>query len=570
MFTLIDPGQKRLFDPYETVFSPPAYKRVLGGWQGVFRQVILELLPAKQLATHFHPTLGRPSIELYASAGLIFIKEFKGWTETEAIEAFLFNSDIHYALNLEPGPQSLCERTLERHLRLFQEDELAQEVMHDVTQRLVQELDLRVDKQRLDSTHVFSDMARFARTRLMGVTIKRFLTQLQRHEPEAYQELPEKLRQRYAPAAHKLFGQVGQDAESRSRLRQEVAEDMHLLVERFANQPAVAGRSTYKALAKVFEQQCEVELDKVKVKDKTGGNCVQNPSDPDATFDGKKGPGYQVQLAETCHPDNEVQLITAALPQTAVDSDAASLQPVLEDLKETDLLPEEMMADTSYTSDENVQLAASYGVELVGPVPGQKEDPHRLNADDFVINEETKEVETCPAGQAPVHSEYDAVKEQTKVTMPASACGGCPFRQECPVQPRGPDYELKYTDKERRLDERRREEATEPFRERYARRAGIESTNSGLKRRLKMGRLRVRGRRAVFTALTLKVAGWNILRASKSKKMRQKVREKAAQGVVFSPGGIAVRWFQTPIGARPPLNLDWRPHGRIAHHALAA
>ena len=49
----------------------------------------------------------------------------------------------------------------------------------------------------------------------------------------------------------------------------------------------------------------------VVVKAKTGGDCVQNPSDLDATYSGHKGPGYQAQLAETCAPENEEQLITA-------------------------------------------------------------------------------------------------------------------------------------------------------------------------------------------------------------------------------------------------------------------
>jgi len=43
----------------------------------------------------------------------------------------------------------------------------------------------------------------------------------------------------------------------------------------------------------------EIALAAGKLKVKTGGDCVQNPSDLDATYDGHKGPGYQVQLAET-------------------------------------------------------------------------------------------------------------------------------------------------------------------------------------------------------------------------------------------------------------------------------
>ena len=58
------------------------------------------------------------------------------------------------------------------------------------------------------------------------------------------------------------------------------------------------------------------------------------------------------------------------------------------------------------------------------------------------------------------------------------------------------------------------------FAERYATRSGIESTNSGLKNRLGLERLRVRGRGSVFRVILHKVAGWNVLRAAASKKLR--------------------------------------------------
>ena len=125
----------------------------------------------------------------------------------------------------------------------------------------------------------------------------------------------------------------------------------------------------------IFGQQCELSGETVVVKTKTGGDCVQNPSDPDATYDGHKGPGYQVQIAETCVPSNEVQLITAALPQTACESDAAAVVPMLDQLEQGARLPEELLGDTLYTGDENVQAAAARGVDLVGPVPGLRRRP---------------------------------------------------------------------------------------------------------------------------------------------------------------------------------------------------
>jgi hypothetical protein len=234
-----------------------------------------------------------------------------------------------------------------------------------------------------------------------------------------------------------------------------------------------------------------------------------------------------VPIAETCHPDNAVQLITAALPQTAVASDAHALAPVLADLAQQGLLPETMLADTSYGSDENQQLAAASGVELVSPVSGAKVDADRLNVDDFATDA-AGHVVSCPAGRVPLLVVSDAETGTTTVHMPKEACADCPFRKECPITETRDGYRLKYDDKQRRLEERRREEATPAFRERYARRSGIESTNSGLKRRLDLGQLRVRGSPSVFHALLLKIAGWNLLRAAVATKVRKLVAQKVA------------------------------------------
>ena len=109
-------------------------------------------------------------------AGLVFLADFFDWTAAEAAKAYIFRSDVQYALNLEPGV-AISSRTVERYQALFRDDELAAQLFHDVTIHLAAELELDVTQQRLDSTHVFSHMATFGRTRLMAVAIKRFLTQ---------------------------------------------------------------------------------------------------------------------------------------------------------------------------------------------------------------------------------------------------------------------------------------------------------------------------------------------------------------------------------------------------------
>ena len=109
---LEDPRQSELFDVFADILAPVAYRRLTSGWQHVFRQAILKLMPAGKLAEHFDPQLGRPTKELYSMAGLLFIMEFRNWTHEEAADAYMFNIDSQYALNLQPENQSLCRRTI--------------------------------------------------------------------------------------------------------------------------------------------------------------------------------------------------------------------------------------------------------------------------------------------------------------------------------------------------------------------------------------------------------------------------------------------------------------------------
>ena len=378
------------------------------------------------------------------------------------------------------------------------------------------------------------------------------------------------MRLRYELAQSQLFGNAT-DAEARQRSRQQAAEDLLWVIEHFADQPTMTGRQSYKALLTIFSQQCEVIEGKVTVRAKTGGNCMQNPSDAYASYDGHKGPGYQAQIAETCSSENEVQLITAALPQTACEPDEGAVVPMLDQLEKANLLPEEMLADTLYTNDENVQAAAEFGVDMIGPVPGRApESSEALTIDDFAVDERTGIVGACPAGHEPLSCTYDEQTGKTKLEMAAGACAACPFRNQCPiVNTQEGRYVLEYTDKQRRLAARRREQETDVFKQRYAMRSGIESTNSGLKNRLGLGRLRVRGRGSVFRVIWHKLAGWNVLRAAAAKKLRGwvadqmarmlKRRESAPFGTCFGaflrldehPGHVLRRVWPPSDGLRP-------------------
>jgi hypothetical protein len=534
MHTINNPEQISLFDPLGAL--PASHLSALADSpEGIFRMALLKVMPVEKLAKKFSADMGAPSKELYAMAGLVLMKEFRNWTVAQTIDAYMWNTKVHLALNINDSFPTLSERSLYRYLAFFADDEekLAQLAMERVTSALIEIGELDISEQRLDSTHIFSNMAIFGRTRLMGVAVKRFLTQVKRHDRSAYDLLDEDLRKRYEPSQGRLFADTTKEKSSEPylRLRSQVAEDMYRLISIFEQHEKLSKATSFAALKRIFGEQCEVIDEKIEVRKKTGGRVMQNPSEPDGTYSGHKGPGFQAQFSETCATVNEFQIIASALPQTAADSDQTSVVPVLDDLEAADRLPKSLLTDCGYNSDANVEAAAERGVELVSPtkensdlVSHENEIAESLTLDDFVFEEETERVVTCPAGHQPESSTYDETTQKTKTIMPAKTCASCDFSGECPIRRTNGQYQLEHTGKDRRLASRRREEMTDAFRERYAKRAGIESTNSGIKQVTGIGRLRVRGMPRVSMAIYLKVAGWNVLRAASSRKIREKVR----------------------------------------------
>jgi hypothetical protein len=385
-----DLAQNALFDSasldacswWVTDLDDSARRHLEENWQGLFRRSLLRLMPVEKLGARFSPDFGRPTKELHAMAALVFIMEFKNWTVEEAVDAYIYDNSIydnsiHYALNLGNRHNYLCTRTIEDYRARVRQDESAGAVFLEVTRTLVDALDIDIKRQRLDSTHLLSDMASFGRTKLLGIGVKRLLCAIKRHVPESYTTPGTELRERYEPAIGRLFGEASATKEGRAAAQLQVAHDMHQLIETFADEPRINTRSTYRALTRLFAEHCEIKEGKINVRAKAqdangqSAHTLQNPSDPDAGYDGHKGPGYQVQLSETSAEANPVQLIVGCLPQSAGEQDVAALPLVLEQLQSNRMLPEELAADTAYGSDENHEYAKSNGIALISPVPGQ-------------------------------------------------------------------------------------------------------------------------------------------------------------------------------------------------------
>jgi hypothetical protein len=401
-----------------------------------------------------------------------------------------------------------------------------------ITDKLAKLFKVTTDHQRVDSVHIKSNMRRLGRIGIVTSTIHKFLVNLKRGHKELFDTIDEGIIDTYLSQESLHCFSMVKPSESAKTLAS-VSNDLFHLVEQFKDHPDITAMHSYKLLERVLKEQCTVSEDGTQVHVKRPkeipSDSLQNPSDPDATYSGHKGQGYQVQVMETYGTEKETRdknlnLITHVHVEPAHESDAHALIPAIESSKQRGLAPEELLADALYGGDENCQKAAQQGVELISPTKGTKEKGG-ISLSDFALNEQG-DVISCPQGHMPVKTK----KKKTRHTLAFDShhCRTCPFQEACPVKKGKKYHYLRYTDKEMRLAQRRAYEHTDEFQDRYRWRAGVEATMSEYDRKTGVKHLRVRGFKAVRFCATLKAVAVNIFRATAVRKALNTA--KAAHG----------------------------------------
>jgi len=508
-----DLSQPRLLSRFDDLLSGMALKKLERSWQGLFRRTILALVPVDIVEGKFSRTMGCPTKELYSICGLLLMMEFFAWSEEEALLAYMTRLDVQYALNIESDKPTLSIRTLERYRQYLRKKDFAQASMNRITEALIKELGLDLSEQRLDSTHVLSNMASWTRKRLLFEVIKSFLKQVKRHDGFRYEELDKELRERYEHNNGWIFGETSPIKLQRNgkvyTTEEQLGYDMETLMRIFCGQEKFSNMTTYKDLVRVFTEQFTSNDGKAELKAHTGGKVLVNPSDRDAEV-GHKGVGYQVQVTESCSAQNEIQLVTNVLPQGASASDMTSLPAVVEKLKELDRLPGTMLADQGYGSDGNYVECAENGVNLQAPTPPKPKN--KVGLDECEFDAKLKML-TCPAGGRPMKREYSQGKG--RALFHQNICDKCPLKTQCRVQKQGKqNYVFSYTDADLRTRERRKFEATSEFKEKYPRRGGIEGLFGRLKQFTQLRRLRCRGQSAVYCSIYAIFTMHNVMQAA--------------------------------------------------------
>lgn len=482
------------------------------GWTHIFRTKVLKMIPESRFAELYSATMGRPNFPVAILVALSVLKEMLDLTDEALMSALRFDLRFHYALGLTLEETELSSRTLYYFRARVVGSEAVAATFDEVTDGIIVELGLDTSRQRHDSTHIRSNMANLTRLGLFTRTMEHFVAGLAKAFPTHHQALPEEIIKRYG-VRHGRFADA-KSSEGRRRL-ETAALDLWTLVERFRGEGPVCALPEYQLLERLLREQCDLREGDgeppVVLKDpkEIASDSLQSPFDPEASYDGHKGVGYQVQISETCAAGNPIQVLTRVDVEPAHRSDQHALMPAIEELAERGCKPKEMFADTAYNSGANLIEAAEHGVELMAPTPG-KADPDAIGLGHFDLDLTTLTVRGCPQGEAPVRDRLGADGETHNLLFDPERCGRCELALDCPagkekgrlrVEP--VDVALAYS---------RAREESEAFKQAYAIRAGIEATNAEAKTAHGLDKVWSRGVERVTFAATMKTLACNVKR----------------------------------------------------------
>lgn len=526
MLTLRDHRSGDLFDPWEHL-GPQRRRLLEQGWSGVFRDYLLKHLPVKELAASFQDDFGRPSKDLYVALGALILQQLHDLTDQQTTEAVALNIAWHYALDIRREPDAyLCERTLRNYRSKILMLGLDEVLFRTLTDKLIAAVGVDTSKQRLDSTAVRSAIRGLTRLGILVEATSKFLRELRRKHPNRYTDVDAEVLRKYVERQGGGCFADTRPSESRQRLP-EAAQDVYALVEQFRLTEA-ATLESFQLLQRIFHEQCEIPDDSaapVAVRPPRSSDCdgVVSPADPDARYNKHRGVGYLVQIMESFAEDDSTagdeeqpprpDLITHVAVDQLTMHDQDALEPALDDTAQRGWKPNELLADSHYGSNECLAKGQKRHVEIISPAMTAKgKRQGKLTLEDFELDDQGRVVR-CPAGQEPVETSVADVRIQA--LFDSAVCQACPQRGDCPAAAVGRNEQRwQYNHDRVKQRERRLQNASEEFRQRYRWRAGIEATMSRFKHQMAMAHLRVRGMAKVTYAAMLRALGLNIFRVA--------------------------------------------------------
>lgn len=456
------------------------------------------------------PVRGKPAWSPGRLVLVLVLQFVEGLTGRQAAEAVRARIDFKYALGLRLDDPGFDFSVLsEFRDRLVQADAGRRVLDGILAAARDNGLLTGRGKARTDSTHVLSAARDMCWLEMVAETLRAALDALAAAAPDWLAEVAEPdWFWHYATRAEDSRFPKAQA--KRDETGRRVGTDGMRLLEAVTSPGAPAGLRAVpevEVLRQMWVQQFHLVEGEVRRRDPKdrppGAMRLVTPYDIEARGSVKRDTmwdGYKVHLTETCGGDTP-DLITNVATTDATVSDFDLVLAVHAALAERRLLPGEHLVDTGYVTARHIVAAQrDHSVDLVGPMMPGTGWQNRAGASAagfpigaFTIDWDRRTV-ACPGGKNSTRWAREPVRDKVEIRVQFSKtdCGPCKVKDSCT---RGPRRELTFQDRDLHevLHQRRAEQETDAWKERYKMRAGVEGAISQAVSRCGLRRSRYRG-----------------------------------------------------------------------------
>jgi len=485
----------------EHQFPVGVVKRLDHSWAPPFRKLIFEKIDEQRYAGLYSEKDSRPNFPVNIWVALEIVKWLFDYTDEELLDQFHFNLLCSWAVGLNNlGNVTLSERTVYYNRERLLDFEvktgrnLLEEEFKSITDEVITKLKLNTKIQRMDSTMIGSYIRQMPRLELIAKVLQNFYRDLPEAEQLHWKEqLDEYVKEEAGHLSYRL-----KRAEVEDHLKR-LGGWLFKLHEYYADKADIHQMKSYQHLGRLLLEQYNITvgLENTKIEAKPSKEIspasLQNPADDTATFNRKNGESHQgdiLNIAETCHPENKVQLLTDVSLYTNNTVDETMLSERIPQIKERTGVGQ-MITDGGFSGEKSESACQAESVILIPTeVKGRKLDPDEISLAQFHF--ESNLVKICPEGHSPRDQKNNPEKGHHIVHFAKEICAGCPKVKNCLVRSGKKCFSLIYNDRQLVLSRRRQQLGEEDYLKLCHMRPAVEGTISQFKRKTRDGKLRIR------------------------------------------------------------------------------
>lgn len=503
----------------------------------------------------FSPT-GQPAEAPWRLALVCVLQYVEDLSDRQAADAVRARIDWKYLLGLALSDEGFDFSVLSE----FRTRLLIHQAQEQIFERLVQQLSeggwiKKRGVQRTDSTHVLAAVRRLNRLELLGETLRATLNAIAEAEPDWLKTwVPVAWFERYSrrveewrfPGAkgqqEQVMDQIGQDG---SRLLSEIWNSQ--APARLSHLPEVEG------LRKTWMQQFFWQEGNLRLRNKDDlppAHLTQrSPYDTEAHYGHKRDLswfGYKVHFTETCD-ENLPRLVTHVVTTDATVPDIEQTQKIHAALQDHDHLPHQHIVDAGYLdADLIIESQRRYGVELIGPVSQnnqwQAKEAQGYDLASFTFDWQNH-VAICPAGKQSVkwiERTDQHGHPRLSIRFGLHDCRACPARSRCTRSADAPrTLSVRHQAEFEMLQQARKHQQSQEFRQIYAQRPGIEGTHSQGVRSLGLRRTRYVGRAKTSLQHLFTAAVMNLIRIDAFLEGAKMAKTRISRFAILAPFDLA-------------------------------